>query len=245
MARHTCLLAVLGAITPAAILAQLTTTTSASETFDLFVMNPTGSGSTPSIYASIISVNPTLSETAYYISCPLSDDADDWGRPQSAPCNYIGGASVTINPTAMTLRLRRESQLVSDALATGGPDETRFVETFITVSATATCDIHGSTSASCSGFMTSMPTTGTYSEFGSSTWGVSSTTEVETISTQFADVSAHRIPVSITAGLAKLSTSTTSSTTRSSTGAAARVTGVVGQVAVAGVVALAGGVALI
>jgi hypothetical protein len=92
--------------------------------------------------------------------------------------------------------------------------------------------------------MTSIPTTGTWSEFQGSTWGVSSTTDVETISTQFADVSAHRVPVSITDGFDKIPTSTTSSTTSSSTGAAPRPTGM-GQVAVAGVVALAGGVALL
>jgi hypothetical protein len=97
-------------------------------------MNPTGgSGSTPSIYASIISANPSLSETAYYINCAVSDDSDDWGLPPSAPCDYIGGASVTINPTAMTLRLRRESQVVSAAFPTEAPDETRYVETLITV----------------------------------------------------------------------------------------------------------------
>ncbi|KAK3294700.1 uncharacterized protein B0H64DRAFT_375460 [Chaetomium fimeti] len=239
MARSTGLLALLGAFASAALAE--TTTTSASNVFNLFVIDPTGPVATPVVQASVISVDPDLLQTAYWITCEIRG-GEFQGRPLPAPCNYVGGASVTINPTAMTLNVRRGSQVVSVDPATGASDGATTRETIITVTATATCDIHGSTSASCTGHMTSRsavsthhagqadgtdgtatPTTIDNSGPRSTAWDGTST---ETISTRFADVAAHRIPVTVTAGLEKLeaaasSTGATVAGTSSSTGAAA------------------------
>ncbi|KAH6856472.1 hypothetical protein B0I37DRAFT_76636 [Chaetomium sp. MPI-CAGE-AT-0009] len=241
MARSTGLLALFGAFAPAALAA--TTTTSASNVFNIFVIDPTGPvAATPVVQASVISVDPALSQTAYWISCEMRG-SEFYGLPPPPPCNYIGGASVTINPTGMTLRVRRGSQVVSVRPATDGLGESITRETTITVTATATCAIDGSTSASCTGHMTSQSeatthrgeqpdrtstatrTTTTINEDSTtSTWG---TTSIETISTEFGDVAAHSIPVTVTAGLEKIesaATSATIATTSSSTGAAARPT---------------------
>jgi hypothetical protein len=90
--------------------------------------------------------------------------------------------------------------------------------------------------------MTSYPVVHTIS--GNSTWGLRSAVQVETISTAFADLEAHSVPVTITDGFTNLPTTTRTSSTSSSTGGAAMVTGQA-QVVLAGVVALAGGVALV
>lgn len=106
---------------------------------------------------------------------------------------------------------------------------------------TASCKIDGTTTASCTGKLTSSPTVFTWS--GSSTWGSSSTVVVETISSAFADVAAHTIPVKITAGLDNIPKPTTSTTSKS-TGGGARPTGQA-QAVVAGLAVMAGGMALL
>ncbi|KAK4156005.1 hypothetical protein C8A00DRAFT_31169 [Chaetomidium leptoderma] len=240
MAPYARLFLLLGAIAP--VLAQGTTTTSASDTFNLFVIDPLGPVPSPTIYASIVRADPSLSQTEYWISCQPFEDDDYQGPLPPAPCHYIHGATVTINPTGMTLQIRRESQLIR-AVPTEGLDVNLTKETFITVTGTATCRIDGTTTASCTGHVTSSPTTITHT--GSSTWGTKSSVETETISSAFADVTAHSIPVTVTAGFSNLpTTSTPSSTTRSSTAGGAKVTGLA-QAVLAGAVALAGGVALV
>jgi hypothetical protein len=105
------ILALLGATSPA--LAQLSpSTTSGTRTVDLFVM---GSGGTAvsSISASIITAYPSRNETAYYVNCEMATDNEGRMIPQSPPCDYIDGASVTINPGGMHLTLERESLIVS------------------------------------------------------------------------------------------------------------------------------------
>ena len=103
-------LAILGAIT--STLARAATTTSDSSIVNLFVIDPTGALPSPTIHASIIRVVPSLTQTEYYITCaPLTGD-QYFGKPKPAPCNHIDGASVTINPTGMTLHLVRTSQVI-------------------------------------------------------------------------------------------------------------------------------------
>lgn len=98
MGPYTRLTAAFGAI---ALL--LVGSTSAETTIDLFVAEP-ALGATPTIEASIITIIPSRSETQYYIACPL-----DFGGENDPPCDWIHGASVTINPSGMALRLVRES----------------------------------------------------------------------------------------------------------------------------------------
>lgn len=123
--RATLLFLLLGAVAPT--LAQLaTTTTSASNTVGLFVMNsPTATQTTPTISVSIMRVVPTLTQTEYWVDCPLEDDS------KQPPCNWIHGASVTVNPTAMVLNVGRSSQLVDGRHSDGQPFTTK--ETWITV----------------------------------------------------------------------------------------------------------------
>ncbi len=92
-----------------------TTTNTATPTVSLFVVDPTGPhlGPSTTIKASVISVDPSLSQTTYFVDCPLTADPSGMGRPLSAPCDYLHGASVTANPSGMTLRLLRESQAIS------------------------------------------------------------------------------------------------------------------------------------
>ncbi|KAK4236381.1 hypothetical protein C8A03DRAFT_16972 [Achaetomium macrosporum] len=229
-------LTAIGAIGPA--LAQVATTISATGTIDLFVMESATTAAL-SVSASILSADPSRTETAYWIECPLPSGLGT----QSPPCNYIHGASVTMNPTGMALTNNGRSSLIGTA--TGGEDglET-WLQTDILVHATATCRIDGTASASCTGQLTSVATT--YSQSLNSTWGESSTTAVETISTTFSDVTRHIIPVEVTAGFENVPTSTTASlrTSRSS-GGGAMATGQAVLAGVAGVAAVAGAVGLI
>jgi hypothetical protein len=109
--------------------------------------------------------------------------------------------------------------------------------------ATATCIIGGTTTASCTGHMTSSPLWYTYK--GSSTWNLQSTVQIETISTAFPDVADHSALVTITGGFDKIPITTwASSSTSSSTNGVAKATGQAGALLV-GVAALAGGVVLV
>jgi hypothetical protein len=125
------LLPLLAAVAPA--VAQFATTTSASDVTSLFVMDPPSATESLSISASIIRVVPSLSQTEYWIKCALpSQDAAHFGQPLDAPCNYIDGASVTINPTAMMLTVHQRVSQIVDGRQTGGqPSVTK--ETFVTV----------------------------------------------------------------------------------------------------------------
>lgn len=79
----------------------------ADATIDLFVAGLTGS---PTIVeASIITVISSLSETQMLISCPgYREEATD-----APPCNLLEGATVTVNPTGMTLSLSRETTMIN------------------------------------------------------------------------------------------------------------------------------------
>jgi D-serine deaminase-like pyridoxal phosphate-dependent protein len=116
--------------TAATALAATSISTTASNTFNLLALEPTGMN-TPSLDASIISADPTASRTTYWIYCDLPDT--EFGQPESAPCNHLHGASVTVDPTAMTLTIRRQSQVVDARVPTDDPGFSGVKETFINV----------------------------------------------------------------------------------------------------------------
>jgi hypothetical protein len=89
-------------------------------TIDLFVAE-LAFHSTTSIEASIITVISSLSETQMVISCPDTEESTD--ALQAPPCNLIHGATVTMNPTGMTLNLHRES-IQTDTMGLMGDDIT-------------------------------------------------------------------------------------------------------------------------
>ncbi|KAL2192934.1 hypothetical protein P885DRAFT_64404 [Corynascus similis CBS 632.67] len=195
--------------------------------------------------ASLYYVDESASETAYYVGCtiPVGNVFEGFGRPQSAPCNYLHGASITLNPSGMTMTIHRHSQILSVSQGEGSSEYTT-QDIQISVNGTATCVIQGSTSASCTGRVTSYPTTTRYVEATIITERTGSAS-YETISTAFPDVERHYLPITVTDGLEELPASTTSLTsTTDSTGAAAMITAM-GQAAVVGVAALAGGAALL
>jgi hypothetical protein len=104
MASSIRLVSFLGAI---ALYAGLSTSAATpNATIDLFVAELAGR-STTNIEASIITVIPSLSETQMVISCP--DTEESTVALHAPPCNLIHGATVTMNPTGMTLNLHRES----------------------------------------------------------------------------------------------------------------------------------------
>ncbi|KAK4243125.1 hypothetical protein C7999DRAFT_18480 [Corynascus novoguineensis] len=241
MYRYPGLLALVCAIGSA--VGQLTLTNTERPVLSVFAIDPTDLEVTaaPTIQASLYYVDESESETAYYVGCtiPIDNVSEEFGRPQSAPCNYLHGASITLNPSGMTMTIHRQSQILSVR------DKPRFTNSVTqTRNGTATCVIQGSTSASCTGHVTSYPTTTRYVDATSITERTGSVSH-ETISTAFPDVERHYLPITITDGLEELPTPTTSLTsTTGSTGAAAMVTAM-GQAAVVGVAALAGGAALL
>lgn len=94
------LIALLGAIAAqAAAQAGFSTSTLDTTTVDIFVVK-TG-GATPTIEASIVTATPSMSETVYRINCPFDTD----GLHNSAPCDMIDGALVTVDQTRMNLKL--------------------------------------------------------------------------------------------------------------------------------------------
>jgi hypothetical protein len=84
-----------------------TSAPTANATIDLFVAELVGPSRTKNIEASIITVIPSLSETQMLISCPDTEESEN--ALHAPPCNLIHGATVTMNPTGMTLSLSRES----------------------------------------------------------------------------------------------------------------------------------------
>jgi hypothetical protein len=118
--------------TAATVLAVTSATTNG--TFNLFVMEPTGAFTTPTIRASIIRADPSAARTVFWINC---DDGaglnDHFGEAKWAPCNHIDGASVTVDATAMTINLRRQSQVIDGRVPTADPSFVGTTETFINV----------------------------------------------------------------------------------------------------------------
>ncbi|KAH6847790.1 hypothetical protein B0I37DRAFT_151405 [Chaetomium sp. MPI-CAGE-AT-0009] len=228
--------------------------TSTTSVFNLFVIDPTERGPNPTIHAAIWRVDMRQSETRYYINCPKFIH-----HPGPGPCNYLDEAFVTASPTGMELGVDRAIEYVLWTDVTiNGTGVAMEEHTSISVGGTATCDIYGPTSASCTGHMTSRVSSVTYNIPHNSTWGRTSVVDVETISTAFADVAAHSIPVTITAGFGNIPTTTAfesipattgfdnipaTTTTPSSNDGGGRATRQVYTV-VAGALALAGGVAL-
>ncbi|KAG7285011.1 hypothetical protein NEMBOFW57_009629 [Staphylotrichum longicolle] len=204
MGPSTLRLALLGAMAPA--LARAASTTSDSSIINLFVIDPTPAVSSQTIHASIMRVVPSLTQTEYYITCVPLQGEEYFGKPKPAPCNHIDGASVTINPTGMALHLVRTS-IILDAR------ELPTKETAISVSATATCAFSGSSTASCTGAMTSSALTQIYIG-NNGTRTEQSAVETETISSVFSSMGAHT-------GFEKLQTSTSTTVqSTSSTGGA-------------------------
>ncbi|KAL2168162.1 hypothetical protein VTG60DRAFT_330 [Thermothelomyces hinnuleus] len=245
MARSPSLLAIACAIASAA--GQATFTASEPRVLSLFAIDLAEPTATPTIQASIVRADDLERETVYWVQCIIDSDfdLDDIGRPPSAPCNYLYGASLTLNPSGVTMRIARESQVLSVSNTDVSGDFTT-EETYITVSGTVSCEIHGSSSASCTGDLTSRPTTITYLA-SSRVLGSHSTVSRETISSEFTDAASHYVPVTVTAGFEELPTTTTSLSSTASTGAAAAAALVTGvrHAAVVGAAALAGGVALL
>ncbi|GAB1317363.1 hypothetical protein MFIFM68171_07573 [Madurella fahalii] len=212
---------------------------STPRTTSLFIINPVQPSLIPPVYASIMNVIPSLSQTHYWIMCEVAEQ-------DSAPCHYIHGASVTVDPTSMALDIHRETYLGRLRRPTDGEPEAptedpwRLVteSTLITVGGTATCDIADSTWASCAGQLTSSRRSST--RWGSSVWGSGSDVAIESIRTVFTDVAAHSIPITVTAGLEKVptATGTASPTTSYSAGAELTVPGM-GLAVIPGAVALA------
>ncbi|KXX79686.1 hypothetical protein MMYC01_202545 [Madurella mycetomatis] len=214
----------------------------APSTTSLFVMDPGQPSSMPTVHASVMRVIPSLSQTQYWIMCEI-------GRSGSPPCDYIDGASVTIDPTGMALNIRRATYIVKVRLPRSGEpsaptdDPRRLVteRTSITVRGTASCNIAGSTWASCTGEQASLFEFSTGWE--SSVWITGGGSHFETISTVLYDIAAHSISITVTGGLEKLPTGTASSTMTHSR-AGLRVTRV-GRALIAGAVALSSSIALV
>ncbi|KAH6623137.1 hypothetical protein F5144DRAFT_353923 [Chaetomium tenue] len=205
--------------------------------FGIFALDPTGWDPDPTIHVSVMRVDISRSQTEYWVMCYAHPWMAD--ESQSPPCNFLAGVSVTVNPTEMMLNIRRVSFVGRMGRTTIDGTMVRTSETTrISVGGQVTCEIQGSTSASCVGNTTSSFWFQT--AMGNDTWGHLTRIETRTVFTSFTDVAAHSIPATITAGFEELPTTTTATT--SWNGGGARATGRIHAV-LAGV-ALVGGVVL-
>jgi hypothetical protein len=126
MALYTFLTVVVTAATALAASSSIT----APDTFNLLALEPTGT-ITPTLAASIISADPTASRTTYWIYCNVP--GTEFGQPEEAPCNHLHGASVTVDPTAMTVTIKRQSQVIDARIPTDNPGFAGTRETLINV----------------------------------------------------------------------------------------------------------------
>ncbi|KAK3900019.1 hypothetical protein C8A05DRAFT_17627 [Staphylotrichum tortipilum] len=239
------------------ITAATTTRSSSSSTntlplIPLLFPSPTRFLHTHTLHGSIITLAPSLSQTELLLSCQVASPTS-FGRPPPAPCDLLDGARVTINPEGMTLRLLREAQVISGSVDLDAPGGLGgVVETLMNVTATATCHLITSSSASCTGRWTTRaktrtiyPASGTVTTERVVTTGVQGADAIGGISTEFGEVGSYQLMVTVTGGLEILPSSTvasttTTGTTSSSTGVGVRATGVaaVGLAAVGGFLVL-------
>lgn len=132
MARLSSLLAIAYAIVSATA-QEDAWTTSESNILSIFAIDTAEPLVTPTISASIISADGAEHETVFWVGCTEdSIGISSIGRPPSGPCNYLRGASLTINPSRVMAQITRES-LVHSASDVNGDGRLTTEDADITV----------------------------------------------------------------------------------------------------------------